>query len=103
MVVPQRRTLEAVHMTLLRHRRAWAWVGHVLRIGGGMGCGGGFGEVVFVIVLAVQDDGPSRREETVVSAELVGLELDATKHRRDGEGLAVGEMDYGMAHLRWKM
>lgn len=99
-IIPQGRSLEAMHMTLLWRSRTWAWVGHVLRIGGGMSCGRGFGEIVLVIVLAVQDDGPSRREETVVSTELVRFELDTPKDRRDGKGLTVWEMDYGMAHLR---
>ena len=48
-------------------------------------------------LLAVDDDGPTRRKSGVVDV-VVGLEGDPTKHRRHGEREAVGQVAAGVSH-----
>ena len=52
-------------------------------------CGGG-GEVVVLVVLAVEDDGPTGREDVLVGMQVVGFEVEAAEDGGDGEGLPVG-------------
>lgn len=50
-------------------------------------------EGVLSIVFCVQDDAPADRESIGVRAQLVGFEEEAGEDGRDGEVLAIGEMD----------
>ena len=61
-------------------------------------CGGGR-DVIFFVVFAIQDDGPTGREGGVVDVEVVGLEEETSENGLDGESLAIGEVDYRLWHF----
>ena len=57
--------------------------------------GGSGGRIVVVFVIfAVEDDGPAGRKSRVVELEVIALEVETAEDGLDGEGLAVGEVDY---------
>lgn len=63
-------------------------------------CGDRRGEVIFFVVFRIEDDCPARGEHVLVRLEVVGLEANATKDGRDGQCLAIGEVDYRRSHFR---
>lgn len=59
-----------------------------------------FINIIFDWFLGVYDNGPAWRERGVMQVEVVGLEIDAAKHRGHGEGVAVGQVAGRRAHLQ---
>jgi len=93
MIVAEARSPEPVDVVFLQH--AWHFgpgrrVGVCLRVRGG----GRLWHVIFLVIFAVEDDGPAGREDVVVEVEVVGFEVQPAKDGRDREGLAVRQM-YG--------
>lgn len=94
MIIPEAGTFEAVEVALFREECLVGWGGFCAFAGRLRVCW-----LIWLIVLAMEDDGPAGREHIVVRVQIVCAEVETAKDRRDAQCLPIGEVDRGWWHV----